>query len=111
MLIADLKAISLKIASSVTVDLLSKEEPLQPKYLLLSSLKSGEKAEIVGISSKCRGQERRRLMDFGIIPGTVVLNELENAFGNPTAYRVMGTTIALRNELADNIFIKPLNVK
>ena len=96
-------------AANVTIELLGEEEPMEEKYSVLSSLQLGDKAEIISISSKCRGQERRRLMDLGVIPGVTVLAELQNTFGDPTAYRVMGATIALRDNLADKIYIRKLN--
>ncbi len=36
----------------------------------LDSLEPGESAAVVRLSSRCRGMERRRLLDLGIIPGT-----------------------------------------
>jgi DtxR family Mn-dependent transcriptional regulator len=96
-------------ASNITVKKMPGQEPIQEKHPLLSSLKIGEKAEVVSISPKCRGQERRRLMDLGVIPGTVISAELVSASGDPTAYKVMGATIALRKSQADTILIHPLN--
>jgi DtxR family Mn-dependent transcriptional regulator len=95
-------------AANITVELLPQSEPIQERHALLSSLKLGEKAQIVGISPKCRGLERRRLMDMGIIPGSMVTAQLKSASGDPTAYQVMGTTVAIREGQAQNIFISPL---
>ena len=95
-------------ASNITVELLPEDEPLEEKYKLLSSLEVGEKGEIIGISKKCRGQSRRRLMDLGIVPGSVVSAELESAFGDPVAYRILGANIAIRENQADKIFINPI---
>ncbi|MCB9316784.1 MAG: metal-dependent transcriptional regulator [Lewinellaceae bacterium] len=93
-------------ASSITVELLPDQEPLSTKATLLSSLQVGESAEIVGISPNCRGQQRRRLMDLGIVPGTPVTAELRSASGDPTGYRIMGATIGIRKSQADFIFIE-----
>ncbi|MBZ5856336.1 metal-dependent transcriptional regulator [Flavihumibacter profundi] len=90
-------------ASAVTVVLIPHE--IQVNYALLSSLKLGEKAEIKGISPSCRGQQRRRLMDLGIIPGTLVTAELKSASGDPVAYRILGANIAIRKKQADHIFV------
>ncbi|MCB9265264.1 MAG: metal-dependent transcriptional regulator [Lewinellaceae bacterium] len=92
-------------ASSVTVELLPERAPLPQKYELLSSLKLGEKAEVVGISPNCRGQQRRRLMDLGVVPGTIISAELRSASNDPVAYRIMGATIAIRKDQASLIFI------
>jgi len=46
---------------------------------------------------------RRRLLDLGLIHGTTVKAILKSPMGNPIAYEVRGTTIALRKE--DSKFI------
>ena len=73
----------------------------------LASLKPGEKAQVVSISPVSRGNERRRLMDLGILPGTLIEAEMTSPSGDPTAYRVRGAMIALRQEQADLINITP----
>lgn len=71
----------------------------------LSSLARGERATVVGISAACRGAQRRRLLDLGIVPGTIVASELVSPGGDPTAYRVRGALIALRRDQADLILV------
>lgn len=71
----------------------------------LSDLKPGEKAVIAGLSPTCRGTERRRFLDLGILPGTAVKAEMISPGGDPTAYRVRGALLALRREQADYIQI------
>ncbi|MDD2512604.1 MAG: FeoA family protein [Proteiniphilum sp.] len=73
---------------------------------VLSALPIGEQAEVSGISPKCRGQQRRRFMDLGIIPGSIISAVMKSASGNLIGYRVMGTTIGIRKEQAGQIFIK-----
>lgn len=51
------------------------------------------------------GLLRRRIMDLGIIPGTAVECIRKGPSGDPTAYAVRGTTIALRKEDAAKISI------
>jgi DtxR family Mn-dependent transcriptional regulator len=92
-------------AAHITVEILTGKVPVTQKYELLSSLEIGEKAEIAGISPNCRGQQRRRLMDLGIVPGSLVSAEMKSASGDPVGYRVMGTTIGIRKKQADLIFI------
>lgn len=92
-------------AGNITVDKTVKELSQQPKYDLLSSLKIGEQAEVMGISPNCRGQQRRRLMDLGIVPGSSVSAVIKSASGDPVGYRVMGTTIGIRKQHADQVFI------
>ena len=71
----------------------------------LTALRTGESAQVVGISPACRGLERRRFFDLGILPGTQVSSEMVSPGGDPTAYRIRGALIALRREQADLIHI------
>ena len=77
----------------------------EPSGEPLHALKPGEKGAIVRISPRCRGLERRRLMDLGLLPGTIVEAELVSPGGDPTAYRVRGAVVALRKEQAHFIRI------
>ena len=72
----------------------------------LNSLQLGETAEVVAISRKCRGAERRRFMDLGILPGTAITAEMRSPGGDPTAYIIRDALIALRSEQASLIQIK-----
>ena len=71
----------------------------------LSKLNPGKQAKVIGISRSCRGFERRRFMDLGILPGTIIEAELRSPNGDPTAYRVRETVIALRREQSELIYI------
>jgi DtxR family Mn-dependent transcriptional regulator len=66
----------------------------------LAQLTPGERGRILGLTPACRGAERRRLLDLGFVPGTEVAAELTGPAGDPTAYRIRGTLIALRREQA-----------
>jgi DtxR family transcriptional regulator, Mn-dependent transcriptional regulator len=66
----------------------------------LSMIKLGEVVEVVGLSCVCRNAERRRLLDLGFVPGTHVEIEMISPAGDPTAYRVRGTVVALRRDQA-----------
>jgi len=72
----------------------------------LSDLKQGETAEVIALSALCRGGERRRLLDLGLVPGSKVEAEFSSPFQSPIAYRVRGTLIALRKSQAENIVIQ-----
>jgi DtxR family Mn-dependent transcriptional regulator len=73
----------------------------------LADLKPGEKGRVVRISARCRGAERRRFLDLGILPGTLIGAELRSLSGDPTAYRIREALIALRREQAALIAISP----
>ena len=81
-------------------------EPLMPDETALSSLKPGERGEVIGISRASRGNERRRFLDLGIVPGTIIEAELVGPGGDPTGYRIRDALIAFRQEQADMIRIK-----
>jgi ferrous iron transport protein A len=68
---------------------------------LLAELPLGARAKVHRILLE--GPERRRLMDLGLTPGTCVEPVLRSPLGDPTAYRVRGTVLALRNEQAKRI--------
>jgi DtxR family transcriptional regulator, Mn-dependent transcriptional regulator len=93
------------IAENITVGIIKLEKPVEGKFKRLSSLKIGEEGTILGIAKALRGQQRRRLMDLGIVPGTKIEAELESLTGDPVAYRVRGTTVALRKQQTDKIYL------
>jgi DtxR family Mn-dependent transcriptional regulator len=93
------------IAKNITVGVLKFEKKIEGTYKTLSSLKVGEEGTILGIAKALRGQQRRRLMDLGIVPGTKIEAELESLTGDPVAYRVRGTTVALRKQQTEKIYL------
>ncbi|HEC21715.1 MAG TPA: ferrous iron transport protein A [Chloroflexi bacterium] len=70
----------------------------------LSDLRSGETGVVLRL--EVDGDQRRRLMDLGLIPGTEVTAELVSPLGDPVAYRVRGSLIALRRDQARLIVIR-----
>jgi DtxR family Mn-dependent transcriptional regulator len=101
-------SLSFNQAANISGVLSGAKREVEEKYPPLSTLKSGEKGEVIRISRFCRGSQRRRLMDLGIVPGTEISMELASASGDPKAYKIRGAVIALRKEQADLIDIKPL---
>ena len=93
-------------AENVSVRVLTDAERATEPFVQLSSLKMGEGATVVAISRACRGQQRRRLMDFGIVPGTRIKASLRSLTGDPMAYEIRSATVALRKQHADQIFIR-----
>jgi DtxR family Mn-dependent transcriptional regulator len=94
------------VAASVTVLPLPDRVLAEPAATQrLSDLKPGETAVVSGLSPTCRGTERRRFLDLGILPGTAIEAEMISPSGDPTAYRVRGALLALRREQADHIQI------
>lgn len=50
------------------------------------------------------GTLRRRLLDLGFVPGATVHVLQRSPLGDPVAFRVSNTTIALRREESSRIF-------
>ena len=96
------------VAANVYVQELSKEDVAQRDAIPLSSLPSQMEAEIVRLDDRCQGFTRRRFLDLGLTPGTKIFPELDNSFGDPRAYRVRGTLIALRSDQAEDIWVTPM---
>jgi DtxR family Mn-dependent transcriptional regulator len=80
----------------------------EPVGEALSALRPGEEGRVLSISRRCRGAERRRLMDLGVLPGTVIRAEMRSPNGDPTAYNIRDALIALRAEQAEVIRIERL---
>ncbi len=72
----------------------------------LASLQPGESGRVIAL--RCAGFSRRRLLDLGITPGTVIECAFPGPLEEPTAYRVRGALIALRREQANEIEIEPI---
>ena len=98
--------ISKMAAANITVREEADKEIIEKALENLTVLNIGEKAEVVSISKACRKSQRRRLMDLGILPGTIVTAEMKGLGGDPTAYNIRGAKIALRLDTAQQIRIK-----
>jgi DtxR family transcriptional regulator, Mn-dependent transcriptional regulator len=71
----------------------------------LSDLRPGECAQVLSILPSCRKNERRRLYDLGLLPGTQIEVEFPSPGGDPIAYRVRGALLALRSEQTRHIVV------
>lgn len=96
------------LAGNVTVEPVAERETHTVLLERLDALRLGERATVAQISPMVQGPQRRRLLDLGVIPGTVVVAEMSSPFGNPMAYSIRGALIALRREQAHGILISRL---
>ncbi|MCP4164543.1 MAG: metal-dependent transcriptional regulator [Chloroflexi bacterium] len=98
------------LAANISVvaieDQATETEPAPGERLYV--LEKGERATVLSISKACRSAERRRLMDLGILPGVDVEAAFKSPSGDPTAYLIRDTLIALRKEQAGFINIERL---
>lgn len=68
------------------------------------TLFEGEKGDFIKISKlSLEGTMRRRLLDLGFVPGAIVEVLRKSPLGDPIAFRVSGTAIALRKEESTSI--------
>jgi DtxR family Mn-dependent transcriptional regulator len=94
------------LATNLSVVPLPGEAAMLGPHERLSGLNPGESGRVVDISPLLRGSERRRMLDLGLIPGTVVRAEIRSPGGDPTGYRIRGAVIALRREQAEQIRVE-----
>lgn len=71
---------------------------------LLADLSPGSVCQIVSL--ELSGLLRRRILDLGIVPGTLIQCIRRGPSGDPTAYQVRDTLIALRREDTAQILVK-----
>ena len=99
------------VAANITIAVLKKEEVSEKNISRLSTLKKGEKAQVIGISRECKGENRRRLLDLGIVMGTEISIDITSPLNDPKGYLIRDTVIAFRNDQASNILIEKQNKK
>lgn len=69
----------------------------------LPFLNVGESATVIEVEKS--SSVYQRLLDIGLIPGTRVKCVLKSITGNPKAYLIRGSVIAIRNGDAEKIII------
>ncbi len=97
------------VAANVYVAPLPEGTVLPAGTISLNELKHDQRAEIITLDEAVQGFTRRRFLDLGLTPGTQIYPELGNFFGDPRAYRVRGTLIALRHDQAAQIWVRPVS--
>lgn len=76
---------------------------MNEKNIPLNDLEIGKRALVSSLISE--GLERRRMLDLGLIKGTVIEAVQMSPFGDPVAYFIRGALIALRSEDARKIIV------
>lgn len=74
------------------------------KFIPLHLLPMGRTARVKELTAD--GKVRRRMLDLGLISGTKVEALRKSPSGDPTAYEIRGTVIALRSEEASQIMVE-----
>jgi DtxR family Mn-dependent transcriptional regulator len=93
---------SLAAALARNVTVLPRDDQAERELpsMTLADIGAGESAVVVGIASACQGPQRRRLLDLGVVPGTLVRGIMASAAGDPMAYDIRGALIGLRRQQA-----------
>lgn len=79
-----------------------------PGALRLADLSTGQAGNVIGLDDACQGYSRRRLMDLGFTAGATIRAALSTFAGDPRAYEIRGTLVALRREQASQVLVQPL---
>lgn len=77
---------------------------MKSKILTLDKLEIGQTGEVVKLLSL--GNERRRMLDLGIVYGAKIEAIQKSPSSDPIAYFIRGAVIALRNEGACKVMVK-----
>ena len=78
----------------------------QPESLPLTHLQAGQWGSILRLDME--EPLRGRLADLGFLPGSSVRFLFAAPSGNPRAYWIQGTIIALRNQDGQSVIVHPL---
>ncbi len=82
--------------------------PITEKCSSLADLKVGKTCKISSVGLE--GLLRRRVFDLGILPGTQVQCVRKSPAGDPIAFRVRDTIIALRSDDASLITVCSVSI-
>ncbi len=72
--------------------------------LCLWDIEPGRKARVVKLTAK--GSMRRRLLDIGLVEGTLVECLGKSPLGDPRAYLIRGAVIAIRSRDCRDILVE-----
>lgn len=75
-------------------------------FIPLNHLKIGQKCKVKLLTTE--GLMRRRLLDLGVIPGTIIESLQASPSGDPIAYLIKGAVIAFRSETASMVLVREL---
>ena len=73
----------------------------------LNELKVGQKCVVEKVAAM--GDIKRRLLDLGVVKGTLIECELISPGGDPKAFYIKGALIALREEDSSKITVRVYN--
>lgn len=77
---------------------------MKENIIPLHLIPCGKSAKVKELTAS--GNLRRRMLDLGLIAGTIVESLRKSPSGDPTAYEIRGAVIALRSEEASGIIVE-----
>ena len=75
-------------------------------FIALNQIPIGSSGRIRQLLMK--GHMRRRILDLGFIHDTIIEPIMKSPAGDPIAYKIRGTVIALRSEEASKILVQSM---
>lgn len=73
--------------------------------MTLAELRPGQTGHVTEVGGE--GSFRRRLLELGLLPGTLVERTSQSPFGDPLSFRVRGAVLCLRRCDATSILVDP----
>lgn len=70
----------------------------------LDNLEIGKTAKVISINNK--GSIKRRLLDLGIVPSSLITAVLGSPFNDPIAYKVKNAIVAIRKSDSRDIMVE-----
>ena len=95
---------SVRAAHTKAMLQLSSNSQPEPSITLMD-LRRGDSAVLEGIDLP--GDDARRLMELGFLPGTAITAGLSAPGGDPRVFQVDGSEVALRRETARRLRVRP----
>jgi len=87
-------------------DFRARKNRVSETSVYLNAIKPGEKVKVVSVEGN--GETRRRIVDMGMTPGTLIKVERIAPLGDPMEIRVKGYHLSLRLDEAATISVEPL---
>jgi ferrous iron transport protein A len=75
--------------------------------LMLSEVETGKKVQIVKVEGN--NGLKRRILDMGLVPGTIVSMERKAPLNDPVAIWFRGYELSLRLSEAESVIVKPMS--
>lgn len=72
----------------------------------LDNLEIGKSCKVISLNNL--GNIKRRLLDIGLVPGTIVTAILKSPFNDPIAYKIKNAIIAIRKSDSREIVVEEI---